>query len=219
MIMAGSVIKLNEFATSTSLNPGTFLVGYETPTLGGEIKVTLDSLVNSLKNSTNWSSANMPDIDASKITTGILSVPRIPDLDAAKITTGIFDLARIPHHTHVASDITTLIPLAQLDDLTATYLNKTTTSNQSVASKITFSDDITIKRILSNNFSNTTGVLVESATNSVYLRTNVYLGSSPIRYNSTASRAANIQYNAEGNRYIDTGLPSGGTDGDTWLMV
>ena len=40
--------------------------------------------------------ARIPDLDASKITSGILDVARIPDLDASKITSGVLDIARIP---------------------------------------------------------------------------------------------------------------------------
>jgi len=36
-------------------------------------------------------------LDASQITSGVLSVNRIPDLDASKITSGVLDLARIPN--------------------------------------------------------------------------------------------------------------------------
>jgi len=36
-------------------------------------------------------------LDASQITTGVISTDRIPDLDASKITSGVFDLARIPN--------------------------------------------------------------------------------------------------------------------------
>jgi hypothetical protein len=39
---------------------------------------------------------DIPPLDASKITSGILDVARIPDLDASKIVSGTFDLARIP---------------------------------------------------------------------------------------------------------------------------
>jgi len=35
-------------------------------------------------------------LDATQITSGVLSVERIPDLDAGKITSGVFDAARIP---------------------------------------------------------------------------------------------------------------------------
>jgi len=39
--------------------------------------------------------AEIPNIDASKITTGSLGADRIPGLAASKITTGTFDDARI----------------------------------------------------------------------------------------------------------------------------
>ena len=39
---------------------------------------------------------NIPDLDASKITSGVLDPARIPDLDASKITSGEFDTALIP---------------------------------------------------------------------------------------------------------------------------
>lgn len=42
------------------------------------------------------SSGQIPNLDASKITTGTLSVARIPSLDASKTTTGTFNSARIP---------------------------------------------------------------------------------------------------------------------------
>lgn len=38
----------------------------------------------------------IPALDASKITTGTLGAERIPALDASKVTTGVFDAARIP---------------------------------------------------------------------------------------------------------------------------
>ena len=49
--------------------------------------------------------ANLPNFDASKITTGTLATARIPDLDASKITSGTLNTARIPDLD--ASKITT----------------------------------------------------------------------------------------------------------------
>lgn len=41
-------------------------------------------------------SEDLPDLNASKITTGIFSTARIPSLDASKITSGVFNPTRIP---------------------------------------------------------------------------------------------------------------------------
>ena len=48
-------------------------------------------------NITNLSADAVPNLDASKITTGILGVTRIPNLDASKIITGILGSDRIPN--------------------------------------------------------------------------------------------------------------------------
>ena len=49
----------------------------------------------------------IPDLDASKTTTGVFPLDRIPDLDASKTTTGVFPLDRIPiviHTTQASYD-------------------------------------------------------------------------------------------------------------------
>lgn len=43
-----------------------------------------------------WCSGKVPDLDASKITTGVLHPDRIPPLDASKIVSGLLEAARIP---------------------------------------------------------------------------------------------------------------------------
>jgi hypothetical protein len=56
----------------------------------------LSSLANGVPNSLiNLDSAEIPNLDASKITTGELPNARIADLPASKITTGTFNDARI----------------------------------------------------------------------------------------------------------------------------
>ncbi len=67
--------------------------------------------------------AIVPDLDASKITTGAFNDAQIPDLDAAKITTGAFADARVPDLD--ASKVTTgTFTAGQIPDLDA---SKTTT--------------------------------------------------------------------------------------------
>lgn len=66
-------------------------------------------------NLTNINATSIPDIDASKITTGVLALARIPNLDAAKIpnldaskiTTGVFADARLP--TNIVRNTRTII--------------------------------------------------------------------------------------------------------------
>ncbi len=48
--------------------------------------------------------ADVPDLDASKITTGVLATARIPDLDASKITSGQFADARMPTDVVTSQD-------------------------------------------------------------------------------------------------------------------
>src|SRR5690554_2391971 len=43
-----------------------------------------------------FATARIPSLDAGKITSGTLGTARIPGLDASKITTGTFNTARIP---------------------------------------------------------------------------------------------------------------------------
>ena len=43
------------------------------------------------------SASDVPDLAASKITSGTLSADRVPDLAASKVTSGSFDTARIPN--------------------------------------------------------------------------------------------------------------------------
>lgn len=40
--------------------------------------------------------SNVPNLDASKVTTGVFNVNRLPSIDASKVTSGQFDPARIP---------------------------------------------------------------------------------------------------------------------------
>lgn len=57
----------------------------------GDVIVTLNGLL-----SKTWTASQIPNIAASKITSGALDAARIPNLDASKITTGTLAAARIP---------------------------------------------------------------------------------------------------------------------------
>lgn len=59
--------------------------------LYGDVLVTLRGLVSKV-----WSTSQIPNIDASKVTSGTFADGRIPNLAASKITSGTFDAARIP---------------------------------------------------------------------------------------------------------------------------
>lgn len=59
--------------------------------LYGEVLASLDATL-----SRTWDVTQIPNLPASKITSGTLAAARIPDLDASKITSGTFAAARIP---------------------------------------------------------------------------------------------------------------------------
>ena len=64
--------------------------------------------------------ADIPSLDASKITSGTFADARIPSLAASKITSGTFDAARIPNLS--ASKITSgTLDAARIPDLSGTY--------------------------------------------------------------------------------------------------
>ena len=59
--------------------------------LYGNVIVTLNGLLSKV-----WTASQIPNISATKITSGTLDAARIPNLDASKITTGTLAAARIP---------------------------------------------------------------------------------------------------------------------------
>jgi len=74
---------------------------------GGKLKDTQVPSIPSTKITGALSSAQIPNLDASKIVAGTFIVSRIPSLDASKITSGSFGVDRIP--TLAQSKITGLI--------------------------------------------------------------------------------------------------------------
>lgn len=79
--------------------------------------------------------ADIPDLDASIITTGTFDVARIPDLDASIITTGAFDPSQIPDlHASVITtgtfDIGRIPPLDYLTAVSFADITGTATASQ-----------------------------------------------------------------------------------------
>lgn len=87
--------------TGTYPNPSLAAYG----TAGTYYKVTTDSKGRVNTGSFSLVAADIPSLDAGKITTGTFTTSQIPSLDAAKITTGTFTAAQIPSLD--ASKITT----------------------------------------------------------------------------------------------------------------
>lgn len=57
---------------------------------------TTGSNIGTAAQSTSLTPADIPNLPASKITSGTFNVARIPSLDVSKITTGVFGLAILP---------------------------------------------------------------------------------------------------------------------------
>jgi len=99
----GSRLVLKVYARYLSSGPSTTVRLYYQGAVRSRLatpiaKEILDSIYASITHASRHALGG-PDelsLDASQITSGVLSVNRIPDLDASKITTGVFDLARIP---------------------------------------------------------------------------------------------------------------------------
>jgi hypothetical protein len=89
----------------------------------------LSSLANGVPNSLiNLDSAEIPNLDASKITTGELPNARIADLPASKITTGTFNDARISQSS-VSQHATSFDDNKIVNDLSTLALRQATSEN------------------------------------------------------------------------------------------
>jgi len=123
------------------------------------------------------STLRIPSLDASKITTGTLSTSRIPSLDASKITSGTFSADRIPSLD--SSKITSgTLNSARIPSLDASKITTGTLSINRIPT-ITYSKlDILNYIRLVNNASNTVGTSTSSVLSAI--NNGGYVGTRPI---------------------------------------
>ena len=103
--------------------------------LYGDVVVTLEGMLTK-----TWTASQIPNIDASKITSGTLNASRIPNIDASKVTSGTLDAGRIPNLA--ASKITSgTFSADRIPNLNASKINAGTLGADRIpslaASKIT----------------------------------------------------------------------------------
>lgn len=90
------------------------------------------------------STARIPQLDASKITSGTFDPERIPNLDASKITSGIIDPERIPDLEFDASTLTSgILDLDRIPDLDAAKITSGTIQDGRLADNIARLDKTT----------------------------------------------------------------------------
>jgi len=172
-----------------------------------------------ISNGTTWTSrlleaADIPSLDASKITTGAFDAARIPSLDASKITTGTLAVARggtnIGSYTTGnyirASGATTLeqrTPAQVRSDIGAGTGTVTSVGNGNGMNFTTFTTSGTVTL-------GTPSTLTKSSTNAVTTSSHTHaIGDGIVKAHTTTG----------GQITVSTSAPSGGTNGDIWLVV
>ena len=97
-------------------------------TTGTVAEARLPTISKSKINRSNaWDPSEIPDLNAAKVSAGVLSADRIPDLDARKVTTGEFSADRIPN-LDAAKVATGTLAQTRIPALTLTDTEGTTNS-------------------------------------------------------------------------------------------
>ena len=126
--------------------------------------------------------AKIPNLDASKITTGILDVLRIPDLAATKITSGVLDAARIPDLA--ATKITSgVLDAARIPDLSATKI----TSGTLASARLDLATDSESRDVTE------TGKVITAPTLNYAVRTVGYTHIGPSTYNMSNDGVGSVE--------------------------
>lgn len=140
--------------------------------LYGDVVVTLAGMLTK-----TWTASQIPNISASKITSGTLDAARIPLLDASKITSGTFADARIP--SLAASKITSgTFADARIPNLAASKITSGTFDAARIpnipASKITSPTWVPKATVLYDGPTGTTGTVSLTASAANYNHMRIY---------------------------------------------
>jgi len=153
-----------------------------------------------------FADARIPSLNASKINAGTFDDARIPNLAAAKITSGAFDDARIPSLNASKINAGTFadarIPSLNASKITAGTFNNARISAGNVTQHL-------------GAYSLTSAIVLDTGNQSIAgVKTFVsrpILGGGFLSHNAGANSAGTIR--------VQTGAPSGGSNGDVWFIV
>ena len=156
----------------------------------------LANIANGVPNSLiSLDSAEIPNLDASKITTGELANARVADLPASKITTGTFADARISSSS-VSQHATSFDDSKLQQDIMVLALQQATDANRSAYN---------LSNAFVEQFEDSTGIDVQTNTNrnaSEFVSTIVTGSATEFNYNSASPKAKLLMSGMSGNNGV-----------------